>query len=283
MPQWRFEAIGTEWTIDTANPIGETERAAISAVISAYDRAWSRFRPDSTVCALAAGTTERAELIDAELLLRTYAELSDATAGAVNPLVGASLAARGYDAELTMRDRGAAPAPDRWRDQLCWQGDAVRLTEPATIDIGAIGKGALVDRIANLLRGSAVTVDGSGDIVVRGRAERIGLEHPYDPQRAIGVWQVADAALCASATNRRQWGDGLHHVLDARTGEPVVAYAATWAVADSAMIADAIATALFFEGGPAIARRWGVSWVRMRTDGGVQWSPGCRAELFRGD
>jgi len=26
--------------------------------------------------------------------------------------------------------------------------------------------------------------------------------------------------LCASAVNRRAWGDGLHHILDARTGRP---------------------------------------------------------------
>ena len=70
--------------------------------------------------------------------------------------------------------------------------------------------------------------------------QRIGLEHPYDSRRAIGVIEVTDAALCASATNRRAWGDGLHHVLDARTGEPVRTIAATWAVAPTAMVADAI-------------------------------------------
>ncbi len=63
----------------------------------------------------------------------------------------------------------------------------------------------------------------------------------------------ADAALCASATNRRAWGDGLHHVLDARTGVPVRSVVATWAVGADAMRADAIATALFFEGGPELA------------------------------
>ena len=88
------------------------------------------------------------------------------------------------------------------------------------------------------------------------------------------------AALCASATNRRAWGDGLHHVLDARTGLPVRTVAATWAVAPTAMHADAIATALFFDGGPRLASEWGVEWVRMATDGRVEWSPGCRADLF---
>ena len=44
--------------------------------------------------------------------------------------------------------------------------------------------------------------------------------------------------------------------------------------------ADAAATALFFDGGPELAARWGVEWVRMTTDGRVEWSPAVRAELF---
>jgi len=46
------------------------------------------------------------------------------------------------------------------------------------------------------------------------------------------------------------------------------------------MRADAAATALFFDGGPELAARWGVEWVRMTTDGRVEWSPAVRAELF---
>jgi thiamine biosynthesis lipoprotein len=60
----------------------------------------------------------------------------------------------------------------------------------------------------------------------------------------------------------------------------VRAYAATWAIAPDAMHADALATALFFDGGPELAASWGAHWVRMRTDGRVEWSPGSEAELF---
>jgi len=201
----------------------------------------------------------------------------------VNPLVGASLEARGYDAAYALVDRGARPAPRDWRARLTWTTEALSLTEPALIDVGALGKGRLVDRVLTALAPFAVgdvVVDASGDLAVRGAAQRIGLEHPYDPRRAIGVVELTDAALCASATNRRAWGDGLHHVLDARTGEPVRTIAATWAIAPTAMRADAISTALFFEGGPELAHEWGVEWVRMTTDGRVEWSPGSTAELF---
>ncbi|HKP07259.1 MAG TPA: FAD:protein FMN transferase, partial [Microbacterium sp.] len=183
----------------------------------------------------------------------------------------------------------AAPvaAPGDWRERLTWQDGRLALTEPAMIDVGALGKGRLVDLVLGILSrtdSADLTVDAGGDLAVRGRPQRIGLEHPFDPRRAIGVWEVTDAALCASAINRRSWpsatGTTLHHVLDARTGQPVRAIAATWAMASDAMTADAIATALFFDGGPRLAHEWGVEWVRMTTDGRVGWSPGCRAELF---
>jgi thiamine biosynthesis lipoprotein len=156
-----------------------------------------------------------------------------------------------------------------------------------TIDVGALGKGRLVDIVLALVVAATsgdTVVDAGGDLAVRGRPQRIGLEHPFDPRRAIGVWEIEDAALCASAVNRRVWpsatGSPLHHVLDARTGQPVQVIAATWTVAADAMTADAVATALFFDGGARLAHEWGVEWVRMATDGRVEWSPGCRAELF---
>ncbi|MEZ3159600.1 FAD:protein FMN transferase [Microbacterium sp. BWT-B31] len=280
---WSFDAIGTAWRIETATPLPEAARLAVEHLIAGFDLDWSRFRPDSLVSSLARGAGIVAAPPDAEDMLDAYAALTDATDGAVNPLVGASLDSRGYDAQYGFVDRGARPAPADWRAHLAWTTERLVLVEPATIDVGALGKGRLVDRVAELIARwveGDVVVDAGGDLAVRGRSGRIGLEHPFDPTRAIGTWTVTDAALCASATNRRVWGGGLHHVLDARTGEPVRTVAATWAVAPTAMRADAIATALFFDGGPRLAHEWGVEWVRMLTDGRVEWSPGCGAELF---
>lgn len=279
---WTFDAIGTTWSIEASAGLTEAARADVSAVIESFDRAWSRFREDSTVAALASGGAHPAPP-DADAMLSLYARLDDATGGAVNPLVGDALARLGYDAGYSLAAGAPEPAPRRWRELLAWHDGRLRLREPATIDVGALGKGRLVDRVLEVLvrhGATDVVVDASGDMAVRGRTERVGLEHPYRPGAAIGVVEVTDAALCASAVTRRAWGDGLHHVLDARSGTPVRAYAATWAIAPTAMVADALATALFFDGGPALAADLGVEWVRMRTDGTVEWSPGSEAELF---
>lgn len=280
---WRFDAIGTPWEVVTERPLDECARDAVTALIAGFDAEWSRFRPDSLVGRLARGEPVVPAPVDADDMLRAYAELSEATGGAVNPLVGGSLERLGYGMGGAPATGAPAAAPEDWRDLLARDAGTLRLREPATIDVGALGKGRLVDRVLAAVGKRStgdIVVDASGDLAVRGAPVRIGLEHPYDTTRAIGVVTIRDAALCASATNRRAWGDGLHHVLDARTGAPVRTVAATWAVAPAAMHADAIATALFFDGGPAIAHEWGVEWVRMLTDGRVEYSPASTAELF---
>ncbi|WP_367882365.1 hypothetical protein [Rathayibacter oskolensis] len=50
--EWRFDAIGTRWQIDTEEPLDEAARAQVAARIDAYDRTWSRFRDDSAASAL---------------------------------------------------------------------------------------------------------------------------------------------------------------------------------------------------------------------------------------
>ena len=283
---WRFEAIGTAWEIGTSRPLADAEREAVGEAIDDFDHTWSRFREDSLVTALAAEPQEVPAPPDARAMLDLYRALAEATGGAVQPLVGDSLSARGYDARYSLQDRGPRPAPDDWADQLAWDDAALALHVPALIDVGAIGKGRLVDVVHELLGAlghAERLVDASGDLRSSGAPIRVGLEHPFDRKRAIGVAVVADAALCGSAVNRRAWPGlhgGLHHVLDARTGEPVRTVAATWAMAEEAMLADAAATALFFDGGAGFAERFGVEWVRMTTAGAVEWSAGDRMEVF---
>lgn len=281
---WAFDAIGTSWAIDTAEPLSPVVRDAVSALVERFDREWSRFRDDSIVTALAKGRAASVPApVDADAMLSLYGELDRATVGAVNPLVGDALARLGYDARLSLTASGAPEPSPAWRETVSLREGRLSVSTPSTIDVGALGKGRLVDLVLDTVRAHVdgdVVVDASGDLATRGTPVRVGLEHPYDPTLAIGVVTVADAALCASAVNRRAWGDGLHHVLDARTGVPVRAFAATWALADTAMRADALATALFFDGGPELAASWNAHWVRMRTDGRVEWSHGFPGEVF---
>ena len=152
------------------------------------------------------------------------------------------------------------------------------------LDIGAAGKGWLVDRIAALLAQEGVgafLIDAGGDMRHAGAAPvRVGLEHPADPGMVIGVVELRDGALCASAVNRRAWGDGLHHVLDARTGEPTRGVVATWTMAESTALADGLATALFFTSGARLAEAFDFQFVRMFADGRVEQSTDFPGTIF---
>jgi thiamine biosynthesis lipoprotein len=280
-----FEAIGTRWQIDSAVPITSGLAQTIQDRIAAFDRIWSRFRTDSVVAdiARAAGSWDLGE--DAAPLLALYARLADATDGAVTPFAGDLLNHLGYDASYSLREgagpRSGAPA---FSDIARLDGAVLHTTRPVTIDIGAAGKGYLIDLTAGLLAGAghtAFTVDASGDIAHRGAPIRVALEHPYDPSRAIGVVTLTDGALCASATNRRAWGDGLHHVVDGRTGFPVDDVVAAWALAEDTATADGVATALFFAAPADLATLFGAEGVRVFSDGRAERSPGFPGELFR--
>lgn len=281
MTIWRFDAIGTLWEIETSHELSADGRERVGVEIERFDREWSRFREDSSVTRVGRDGGSISSP-DAGVMLDAYRDLSRATSGAVNPLVAESLDALGYDASYSLVTGSPIAAPEDWTDRVRWTAGEATASAPSLLDVGALGKGRLVDLVAGVLADvpGDLVVDAGGDMRVRGDAVRVGLEHPYDPTKAIGVIELQDAALCASAVNRRAWGDGLHHVLDARTGVPVRTWAATWAIASDAMRADAVATALFFEGGPELAASWGVEWVRMTTDGRAERSPGCPAQLF---
>ncbi|MET1053516.1 MAG: FAD:protein FMN transferase [Mycetocola sp.] len=280
-----FDAIGTRWQIDTGAPIDEDLVSAIHATIDRFDRIWSRFRQDSIVSAISRSAGEHDLGSDAPALFDLYRRLSDATAGAVSPFVGDALVALGYDASYSLVPAEEPPTSAPIMAEIARLDGTVLVTNrPVTIDIGAVGKGFIVDVVSALLAAAghlAFTVDASGDIAHRGDPMRVALEHPYDPSQAIGVVTLTDGAICASATNRRAWGDGFHHVVDGRTGWPVDEIVATWALADDAATADGAATALFFATPTVIAARFGVEGIRVFTDGRIERSPSFPGELFR--
>ncbi len=292
MNVWTFEAIGTAWQIDTREPLAPDVREAVRDRIEEFDRTWSRFRPDSWVTQVSqrAGTWTLPD--DADALLGLYAQLHDVTGGAVDPLVGQTLADLGYDADYSLvptTDEPFVPGGAYSSSLTITFGEpltrTVTTTQPLLIDVGAAGKGLLVDKVAGIVGQEThqFTVDAGGDMYHGGTTPlRVALEHPLDPTRAIGVAEIdPEDALCGSATNRRAWGDGLHHVIDARTGRPTDEVIATWVVAPhSCMHADGLATAHFFAAPDALMGVHQHEFVRMYADGRVQWSPDFPGEVF---
>jgi thiamine biosynthesis lipoprotein len=252
--------------------------------VERFDRDWSRFRPDSLVTRISREPGRHRLPADAGPLLEWYRELYEGTGGRVSPLVGRTLESLGYDAAYRLTPASARAATPAWADAIAWDGEHLDTVTPVLLDVGAAGKGYLADLISQLLLGWGIAthvIDASGDIVARGATrEVIALEHPADPTKALGTVPLADGALAASAVNRRAWGDGMHHVIDAVTGLPTAEVIATWALAPDGLHADGLATALFFAPDPALLAADRVAFVRMFADGRVQASPSFPGELF---
>lgn len=290
--RFRFGALGTQWEIATDKPLADGLRQLILKRIDDFERTYSRFRDDSLVAHIAAAD-EGGRFVfpeDSTVLFDLYDRLYKATAGAVDPLVGRRLELLGYDrtysltpAPAAVREAEALARP-RWSSDVIREDTAFVTRAPLVIDVGAAGKGYLVDLVAEMLRTAGVTdylIDGSGDLRHLGRSPiRVGLEHPFDPALVIGVSNLRDAALCASAVNRRAWADGLHHVLDARTGDPIQHVVATWVVAEDAATADGLATALFVTAPDKLAETFSFAYVRMFADGRAEVSENFAGDLF---
>lgn len=249
-----FEAIGTQWTVDVYHEMTQAESAEllqqILSRIDTYDRVYSRFRSDSVVSQMAHEAGEYQLPPDSEALFALYEQLYQLTEGAFTPLIGAVLVAAGYDASYSLRPT-KLQQPLRWEDALSFSNQRVTLKKPAILDFGAAGKGHLVDIISALLKKQGMTefcVDASGDIFYVTESTdqlRVGLENPDNFEQVVGVASISNQSICGSAGNRRKWGE-FHHVIDPVSLTSPTGISAVWVVADSALLADALATCLFF-------------------------------------
>jgi thiamine biosynthesis lipoprotein len=289
MPQAElaFEAIGVPWRIMTPSPVSPRVERAIDERIDEFDAVYSRFRADSLVTSIARESGSWQFPPDASPLFALYRALYNATEGAMSPLVGARLEDLGYDRDYTLRPRNEVVDVPVWDDVMQWDGTRLTTTAPTLVDVGAAGKGYLIDLVAVVLRDAGIDeylIDASGDLLHRGATPvRVGLEHPSDPTQAIGICELSNAALCASAPGRRAWGPGLHHILDATTGLPTETVAATWALAPTGLHADGLATALFFASAPALSARFTFEYVKMFPDSRIEYSRSFPGELFTAD
>lgn len=285
MPQashWAFEAIGTKWDIETETPLSDETKKRVQAKIESFDQTYSRFRADSLVTQLSRQAGEYEFPDDAHGLFALYDILYKVSDGSVTPLVGSLLEDYGYDAQYSLTEKPKKRNVGQWSNILR-NGSTLKSSSPALLDVGAAGKGLLVDEIADIIRESHTSfiVDAAGDMRHEGvLPNRVGLEDPRDTSRIIGVIDVQNMSLCASATNRRQWGESLHHVLDPIAGRPTDEIIATWVLSkQDTMTADGLATALFFCDPTELRKQFDFEYVRMNKHGAVDYSPVFEGQL----
>ncbi|MFZ1301173.1 MAG: FAD:protein FMN transferase [Candidatus Microsaccharimonas sp.] len=281
--KYAFEALGTSWVIETDQPISVALKEIIQEAIEAFDITYSRFRQDSLVTKLSQQAGSYEFPASAIPLFSFYEQLYVITGSKVTPLIGDMISRAGYDADYSFEPKEQKPI-STWDVAVRREGRVLHVSQPIILDVGAAGKGYLVDCVAQILdehEAGEYVIDASGDMRHKGKSENlVGLEHPLDHGKVIGAIEVQNASLCASATNRRVWGEGLHHIFDPDTMAPVGTYVATWVLAKDTMVADGLATALFFVDPSTLANHYSFEYVRMGADGSVEYSPLFNGKLF---
>jgi thiamine biosynthesis lipoprotein len=288
LPVFDFEAIGTHWRIEIGQPLDATHATAVEAAMHAhielFDKRYSRFRPDSLIAEMSrkAGTYQLPP--DAQPLFDLYRELYGLTAGAVTPLIGQVLSDAGYDASYSLQPKKLV-SPPTWNDALTYDFPTLTTKQPVLLDVGAAGKGYLVDEIAALLREHDIhdcMINAGGDIFHHTDGQkslRVGLEHPGDTTKVIGIATIHNQSICGSSGNRRAW-QGYHHIMDPHTLRPVQDVTAVWVTAETTLLADALSTCLFFVSPKVLKTKYTFEYALLRTDYSLEHSLAFPAEFF---
>jgi thiamine biosynthesis lipoprotein len=268
---WR--AMATQWQIllpfDNA-PL-DAARAAFELLDDLEDQL-TVYRDHSEVSRLNATAASRPVRVEARLfaLLEQAQQLTRDTDGAFDVAAGALIKAWGF-----FRGPRRVPSEEERREVMERVGSRLVELDAASqtvrflrggveINLGAIGKGYALDRMAEslakipaaLLHGGSSSVYAKGD--PQGRGWRVRLRHPWLPERTLADVWLRDRALGTSAATFQHLeheGKKLGHVLDPRTGWPASGMASVSVVAPTGAVADALSTA-FYVGGVELARRY---------------------------
>lgn len=285
-----FEAIGTVWRIDIYETLSDERSDELKQVVLArieeFDSIYSRFRSDSLVTKIAKKAGRYRFPDDAKQLFDMYQQLYDATDGRVTLLIGDLMVEAGYDAKYTLRPQQHLHAAPAWEDICVYTHPWLTVKQPVTLDFGAAGKGYLIDIIGALLEEcdvSSYMIDAGGDMVRKGNGSvEIGLEHPVNQDEVIGVIELTSGSLCASSGSRRRWA-GLHHIMNPITAKPVETIIATWVMADTALVADGLASALFFVDPEILREHFSFEYCLLYQDYRPRASRNFTAQLFTDD
>ena len=136
-----------------------------------------------------------------------------------------------------------------------------KTSDNVTINLSAIAKGYGVDKVAQSLKNLGVErflIEIGGDLLVSGKNSKgipwaIGIEQPDSEDRVVKlVLSISDLGMATSGDYRNFFEeDGVRysHIIDPMTGKPVDHRTASVTVlAETAMMADAWATALLVAG-----------------------------------
>jgi thiamine biosynthesis lipoprotein len=267
--QKTHSAMGTVMTHKAFGPNAEYALEAVCIEIAWLEDRLSRFLPDSDV-----GRVNRSAGVKREKVGReTYAVLSEALEFARRfpgcfDVTIAPLVALWHTARQSFSQPDASSVQQilplvNYRDLVLEPRDMTAGLRAVgqSLDLGGIGKGFAGDKILEIFGRFGVTSAYSnlgGNVVtlgakLDGSPWHIGIQHPRQEQRLIGVVSVADQTVVTSGDYQRYYTDRQgkrhHHILDPRTGYPAESgLISVSVVTEKSLVADVLSTVVFIAG-----------------------------------
>ena len=257
-------------TIMTHTAYGRNAQAALQTVAEEarrLERMLSRFVPESDIAVLnrTAGKSRQSVGAETFAILSEAKRLSAQTGGSFDVTVGPLVDLWDF------RHATAPPSPARirqaaalvnYRDVTLYPDtcEAMLRRHGQALDLGGIGKGYASDAFMRLFQSLGISSAFSnlgGNISTLGARPdgspwRVGIRHPRGDGLICAI-EVVGKAVVTSGDYERFFldssGKRYHHILDPRTGRPAAkGLISVTVVADSAMEADALSTALLASG-----------------------------------
>lgn len=270
---YSFDALGTRWWIDTGGPLPADQQQHLYRMVVAFENNYSRFCNDSLIGRLNDTHVVVSDSAELRAMLTFGLEMFIATDGVFNITVGAQLERAGYGRKPTKRSRvSQAPAKDIW-----WDESRVYTADHVRLDFGGFGKAWLIDLLVvelDVMGYKQFTVNGGGDIFIRGEQEPIIIEHPEQPNLAIGEVMLADGSICSSSRQKRTWratdGSAATHIQAVRASGAGMEVASMHVRASTALLADTFATVFLLVPHAKrieLAQHFDLSFMEVRHDG----------------
>lgn len=271
--RWRVWGLQAEVFVEDSDRLPAARRI-VETDLDRIDRACSRFRADSELCAI---NRRAGNWVPVSPLCRQAIEVALRAArisgGLVDPTIGRSLRVCGYDRDFDAL-AGRAPAKVRFVAAAGWRvvevdpdRGAVRIPRGVELDLGVTAKALAADRTAAAVArelGRGAMVGLGGDVAMAGPPPpgawpvRVTTERATDFSAPGQTVALAAGGLATSSTVSRRWSGPsgeLHHILDPRTGRPGPEHwRAVSVAAGSCLDANIASTAAILQAAPAA--RW---------------------------
>lgn len=134
--------------------------------------------------------------------------------------------------------------------------NAVQIKKGQSLDLGAVGKGFVCDKIKELLdkgRTKSAVVSVGGSLLIYGnRTFSVGIVNPDNDKQSMGTLKLKDTCVSTSGNYEKyfeQDGKRYHHILNAATGYPATSeFKSVTVVCESGLISDALSTVCYIAG-----------------------------------